>query len=286
MATTPLPVPSSIVSDQTKNMDTLSLVLSFIFGTVIGSFLNVVSLRFNTGTGIGGRSKCMSCGTTLTWRELVPLFSYTVQLGKCKKCKSKISWQYPLVEFVGGALFVLIFITFPPLSLLSGITTFLYVIASCLLLVMSAYDIKHKIIPDQFVYTFILISLINLCVGGTSLLHVPSISAFAAGPLLALPFALLWLVSKGTWMGLGDAKLVLGIGWFTGISLGINALILAFWIAAGVSVIWLFSTYKKFKSKTEIPFGPYLILGMYLVIVFHIQVIDIQLIKELLIAYL
>ena len=267
-------------------MDTLSLVLSFIFGTVIGSFLNVVSLRFNTGTGIGGRSKCMSCGTTLTWKELVPLLSFTMQKGTCRKCKSKISWQYPLVEFFAGVLFVLVFITYPPVTLLAGVTTFIYVLASCMLIVIAAYDIKHKIIPDKFVYSFVLLSLINLCIGGISWWHVPSISAIVAGPLLALPFALLWAVSEGRWMGLGDAKLVLGIGWFLGISLGVNALILAFWIAAAVSVIWLFVTYKRFKPRTEIPFGPYLILGMYLVLIFKIQLIDVSLIKQIVMAYL
>jgi len=262
-------------------MSSLPLVLSFIFGAVIGSFLNVVSLRFKTGTGIGGRSKCMSCGETLTWKELIPLFSFTVQKGACRKCKSKISWQYPLVEFFAGVLFVLIFLTFPPVSLLAGFTTLIYIFASCLLLVITAYDIKHKIIPDEFVYTFILLSLVNMSIGGSSLWHVPSISAFVAGPLLALPFALLFLVSKGKWMGLGDAKLVLGIGWFLGIGLGINALILAFWIAAVVSVIWMLATYERFKAKTEIPFGPYLILGMYLVLIFDVQLFDIGLIKEL-----
>lgn len=265
-------------------MDTFSLVLSFIFGTVIGSFLNVVSLRFNTGTGIGGRSKCMSCGKTLTWKELVPLFSFLAQRGSCRKCKSKISWQYPLVEFIAGAIFVLVFITFPPTTLLTGFTTLIYVIASCLLLVIAAYDIKHKIIPDQFVYAFVLLSLINLCVGGASWFHVPSISAFIAGPLLALPFALIWVVSRGKWMGLGDAKLVIGIGWFLGIAAGVNALVISFWIAAVISVIWLLATYKRFKTGTEIPFGPYLILGMYLVLIFKIQILDVAMIKEILLT--
>ncbi len=265
-------------------MDTLSLVLSFVFGTIIGSFLNVVSLRFNTGTGIGGRSRCMSCGMTLTWKELVPLFSFLAQKGSCKKCRSKISWQYPLVEFMAGILFVLVFITFPPLTLLSGVTTLIYMFMSCLMVVIAAYDIKHKIIPDQFVYTFIFVSLVGLCVGGSSWLHVPSISAFIAGPLLALPFALIWVLSRGRWMGLGDAKLVLGIGWFLGIAGGVNALVLSFWIAAVISVIWLFATYKRWQTGTEIPFGPYLILGFYLVLIFHVQVIDVAMIRELLLS--
>lgn len=266
-------------------MDSFSLILSFIFGAIVGSFLNVVSLRFNTGVTLGGRSKCMSCGTGLTWKELVPIFSFLFQRGACKNCKGKISWQYPLVEFIAGIIFVLIFIVFPPVSYLAGFQTLLYVIAACLLLVISVYDIKHKIIPDQFAYAFAGVALVSLFIGGQSWWHVPGYWALIAGPLLALPFALLWLVSRGQWMGFGDAKLMLGIGWMLGVAAGINALILSFWIAAVVSVIWLFVTYKKFKSKTEVPFGPYLILGMYLVLLFHVQVLDIDLLKEIIFSY-
>jgi prepilin signal peptidase PulO-like enzyme (type II secretory pathway) len=266
-------------------MDTLSIILTFIFGTIIGSFLNVVALRFNTGSTIGGRSKCLSCGKQLTWKELVPLFSFIFQRGACRKCKSKISWQYPLVEFCAGVIFVLIFFSFPPITPLATFTTVLYIFVTCLLLVISAYDIKHKIIPDEFVYAFILVTLISLCVGGGNWLHVPSIWAFLAGPLLALPFALLWVVSKGKWMGFGDAKLVLGIGWLLGLNGGGNAIILAFWIAAILSITWLLITYGKLKPRTEIPFGPYLILGMYLVLLFHIQVMDFALLKEILLSY-
>lgn len=262
-------------------MDTFSLILSFIFGAIVGSFLNVVALRFNTGMGIGGRSKCMSCGTSLTWKELIPLFSFAVQKGSCRKCKSKISWQYPLVEFIAGIIFVLLFFIFPPFSLVSAFTTFMYIVITCLLLVICVYDIKHKIIPDQFVYTFSVIALINLFIGGTSWFHVPSLSALLAGPILALPFALLWLVSKGSWMGLGDAKLTLGIGWLLGLNGGVNALVLSFWVATVVSVLWMFISNKGFKPKTEVPFGPYLILGMYLVLLFGIQVMDLSLIKEI-----
>lgn len=267
-------------------MDTLSLTLSFVFGAIIGSFLNVVSLRFNTGMTLGGRSKCLSCGTTLTWKELVPIASFMAQKGSCKKCKSKISWQYPLVEFVAGLLFVLVLVTYPPTSALAAVSTAVYLITACLLLVITAYDIKHKIIPDRFVYAFAAIALLGLFVGGSSWLHMPSWSALVAGPLLALPFALLWLVSRGTWMGLGDAKLTLGIGWLLGFSAGVNALVLAFWVAAVASVAWLFLVHRKFRPRTEIPFGPYLILGMYLVLLFRIQVLDMHLLKEIIQTYL
>jgi leader peptidase (prepilin peptidase)/N-methyltransferase len=266
-------------------VDTYFLLLSFIFGAIIGSFLNVVSLRFNTGVGLGGRSKCMSCGNSLTWKELIPIFSFAFQKGACKRCRSRISWQYPLIEFMAGAIFVLIFFTFPPISALAATTTLLYLIASSLLIVITVYDIKHKIIPDPLVYSFAAVSLISLFVGGAVWFHAPSWSALIAGPLLALPFALLWLLSKGTWMGLGDAKLVLGIGWLLGLNGGVNAVVLAFWIAAVISVAWLLITYKRFKPRTEVPFGPYLILGLYLVLLFHIQVLDVGLLRDILVSY-
>ena len=77
-------------------------------------------------------------------------------------------------------------------------------------------------------------------------------------------------------MGLGDAKLVLGIGWVLGLSAGISAIVLAFWIGAVASVAWMYIVFRKIKSRYEIPFGPYLILGMYLVLLFGIQVIDLR----------
>lgn len=252
-------------------MTTLSLALSFIFGTIIGSFLNVVSLRYNTGMGIGGRSRCFSCGKGLKWLELIPLVSFLVQKGACKKCKTKISWQYPLVEFVSGALFVLILLKFPPVDLISTITAAIYLFITCIMVVITVYDMKHKIIPDPLVYAFDLIALVSVFMHtGQSLFWT-----LIAGPLCALPFALIWFFSKGKWMGLGDAKLVLGIGWLLGLSSALSAITLAFWIGAGVSVLWMFVRFGKLRGRFEVPFAPYLILGMYLVLIFGISVINI-----------
>ncbi len=272
-------------------MDFLFLIIIFIFGTIIGSFLNVVSLRFNTGKTVGGRSVCMSCGKKLVWYELFPVLSYIFLGGVCSKCKTKISFQYPLVETITGFLFVLISIKILPISdLVLGLITFtnfnlfwfiFYLIITCILIVISIYDIKHKIIPDQFVYTFIILAFISIFIGQNSWFIVPSFNNLFAGPLLALPFALIWFISKGTWMGFGDAKLVLGIGWILGLGLGANAIILSFWIAALVSILWLLATRHTIQPRTEIPFGPYLIIGMYIVLFYKIQVIDFGLIKEI-----
>ncbi len=215
---------------------------------------------------LGGRSKCFSCNKTLTWTELFPVLSFILQKGACKKCKSKISWQYPIVEMVTGVLFAMIFYYFPPFSIAAGIETFFYLIITSILIVITIYDAKHKIIPNAWVYTFDAIALLHILLS-------PSIYDFLAGPIIALPFFLIWLVSKGKWMGLGDAKLLLGIGWTLGLIPAISAVILAFWIGAIISVLWMWVVFRKFKTRYEIPFGPYLILGMYLVLFFHYNVL-------------
>ncbi len=255
-------------------MDSTLLLFSFILGTIIGSFLNVVVYRYKTGMGLGGRSKCFTCDRTLTWVELFPIVSFLVQGGACKKCRSKISWQYPLVEAGTGILFALVLYAFPPLSIASAVTTLYYFIITGILVVITVYDAKHKIIPDPLVYTFSLLACLHLFISPTLTLVFPGLSALFAGPVLALPFFLLWLFSKGKWMGLGDAKLALGIGWVLGMSGGFSAIALAFWIGAIISVCWMLVTTKKFKPRYEIPFGPYLILGMYLVLFCNIEVFD------------
>lgn len=256
-------------------MQSFFLIFSFILGTLIGSFLNVVALRYNSGLTLRGRSKCFSCGKNLDWHELIPVASFLLQGGKCKSCKSKISWQYPIIELLAGILFISIFFYFPPTTIESGFLTIFYLFITCLLLIITIYDIKHKVIPDSLVYTFAIVSFAKLFISPELTFVLPQIWQVLAGPILASPFALMWLLSKGTWMGLGDAKLVLGIGWVLGISAGLSAIILAFWIGAIVSVMWMYIVFRKVKARYEIPFGPYLILGMYVVLLTGIKIIQI-----------
>jgi leader peptidase (prepilin peptidase)/N-methyltransferase len=271
------------LSRYNKNMEFIFYALMFLFGTAIGSFLNVVIFRHNTGMTLLGRSFCFSCRKELLWHDLMPLMSFLLLRGKCRFCKSKISGQYAAVEAVAGAVFALVLwkaggVQFLDAAFLQpgGFVHFLDISFSfvlwSILIIIGVYDLRHKIIPDFFAYSFAALALTKLVFLPQTFLFTPSLWDFLAGPILALPFALLWLVSRGRWMGFGDAKLTLGLGWFLGIQAGFVALILAFWIGSlvGVALILigklmrssLFS--KRVTMKSEIPFAPFLILGLFL----------------------
>ncbi|MDQ3014336.1 MAG: prepilin peptidase [bacterium] len=255
----------------------------FILGTAIGSFLNVVIYRYNTGMGVNGRSKCFSCGKTLQWYELIPVFSYVFLLGRCSECQSKISWQYPLVEFLTGLTFLAVYLAYFKQLFISTntILVLLYsLVAASIFIVILVYDVRHKIIPDGLVIMLSIISLIGLFISADLNIVLPAWSALLAGPILALPFAALWLLSQGRWMGLGDAKLALPMGWFLGLGYGLSAIMLAFWIGAAVGVA-LIAMEKllhrgNLSMKSEIPFAPFLIVGFAIVYFFNINIIHLS----------
>lgn len=242
-----------------------NLFIIFILGTIIGSFLNVVVLRYGTGLSyVTGKSKCFSCSKDLHWYELIPLFSFLMLSGKCLKCNSKISYQYPVVELITGIIFTLVFIKFGLTPLLP-----LYLAIVSVLIAMSVYDFKHKIIPDGMTLFFTILTLFVFFFTNSSseYLSFPLSLDILAGPILFAFFAFFWLVSGGRWMGFGDAKLAIGVGILLGFSGGVYAIMLAFWIGAIFSLIIIgLEKIKlaKFKlsMKSEIPFAPFIILGL------------------------
>lgn len=266
-------------------METIVPILIFFFGTIIGSFLNVVILRYRSGRGLGGRSACFTCDKKLGAAELVPIGSYLTQGGKCTGCGSKISLQYPVVEALTGFVFVALFFRFGyllmPSPILFAVLFAYFAFMLCLLIVMSVYDVRHKILPDRLTVLFASVAFIGMFFiqGDAIVLHIPKLSQFLAGILLPAPFTALWYVSKGKWMGLGDPKLMIGIGFLLGISSGIMAILLSFWIGAlfGVALLILAPLFAKGKIslKTAVPFGPFLALGTAVVVIFQLDLVSL-----------
>ncbi len=272
------------------------LAFILVFGTLIGSFLNVVILRYNTGKNLlslGSRSMCFCCGKQLSWYELIPVVSFIFLRAKCSGCKSKISWQYPFVELAMGALTLAIFLkNFHGIvgdASLFFLTIFQIAIWG-ILLVITVYDFRHKIIPDSMVFTFAFLALVVRFLFPDP--QISLMSAIVGGVVFFSFFGLLWFFSGGRWLGFGDAKLVLGVGLLLGFSGGLSALALSFWIGAAISILLIgFTKLMKLPSirkvvqrmglrttssiltmKSEIPFAPFIILGTLIVFFCHADV--------------
>ena len=249
----------------------LGLIVSFLLGAIIGSFLNVLILRYNTGRSLGGRSGCLSCGKKLRWSELIPIVSFLWQKGKCVGCRSRVSWQYPIVESSTGFLFALIFWSLAPTI---SLIIFYWLVAGASGFII-AYDWKHQIIPDRANYFLFGLAVLRVLFFGPSL-----IESVLTGLAFFLIFWALWYFSDGRWLGFGDAKLVLSLGLLLGASAGVTALCLAFWLGAiiGLTLIAfgrvskLLKLFKRYTMKSEVPFAPFLLLGAWLTILFQLNV--------------
>ncbi|QQG38224.1 MAG: prepilin peptidase [Candidatus Kaiserbacteria bacterium] len=250
----------------------MTAVFFALFGLIVGSFLNVLILRWGK-EGIGGRSRCPVCKRELAWFDLIPIFSWIFLRGRCRTCGARISIQYPLVEGATALTFALIGASPVPLTL----QLFALPIAA-LLIAIAVYDLYHTIIPDVWAYVAAVLSL-------AAALTAPAASDNAleivlSGPIAAAPLFLLWLVSRGRWMGLGDGKLALTLGWLLGFPAGLIAVFFAFVLGALVSVPLLLLSHApasgftptadsenrrpRFTMKSEIPFGPFLIASCFI----------------------
>lgn len=241
---------------------TIIYIFVFIFGTIIGSFLNVVILRLKKNKSIlKDRSHCPECKKNLNWYELIPIISFLIQLGKCRKCHKKISWQYPLVEFFTGSLFLLALIYQAPFYGVSSIVFFIFLlIISCFLIILFVYDLRFYLVPDIIIFPAIILTFIFdiylwLNAGTFSVFTSSIFAAIIAGGF----FLVLVLISKEKWMGKGDIFIGILIGLILGLPQIFVALFLAFWIGAIFSIILM--AIKKKNLKSKIPFGPFLVLA-------------------------
>ncbi|MBP6924161.1 MAG: prepilin peptidase [Candidatus Pacebacteria bacterium] len=261
----------------------LFITISFLYGVIIGSFLNVYIYRFHTGKSLSGRSHCLSCGTRLSWYELLPLVSYLGLRGKCRTCCSLIPSRYFIVELLTGVLFA-------ATSLISNdLIEILYLwIVSALLVVIAVYDIRHFIIPDAL--TFSLVGLIALWTLYRFWLGVPLVTLgtdiFAALAGVGF-FFFLWFISHGRWLGFGDVKLAFPLGLLVGAPYVFSMIVTSFWIGAVVSVtlvvlskfergkLYLRFATPKLTIKSVVPFAPFLIAGCLLVLFTHLNVLTL-----------
>lgn len=187
-----------------------------------------------------------------------------------------------MVEFATAVVFALVSwnMLAPFYAMYSLIDILLLLIALfvfSILIVIFVYDLYHKIIPDKFSLMFSVAAFIGLIITHQSaLLTFPYYLDLLAGPIFALPFYILWKVSNGRWIGLGDAKLAIGIGWFLGFSSGLSALALAFWVGAALSILLMYIPSilpKKHRLtwKSEVPFGPFLIFATLVIYLTHLD---------------
>jgi len=258
----------------------------FVLGLCIGSFLNCVIYRLEQEKSLKGRSFCPHCKHALSWQDLFPVFSFLFLLGKCRYCRAKISIQYPLVEIATGLIFLLIFSAQGANALgrpASGVgpaegwnflyTGLLFYVASALIIIF-VYDLKHYLIPDKILFPAIVTTFLYRLFGIWDLGFGNSagFSNFILAAIIASGFFfIIWLVSGGKWMGFGDVKLAVLMGFLLGLPNVLVALFLAFFFGAIIGLILM--VFNKKSLKSEIPFGPFLIVGTFLAMTWGSQII-------------
>ena len=227
----------------------------FVLGTVIGSFLNVVALRTVSGKKFyHGRSECIHCLSTINWFDNIPILSFLILKGKCRSCNQNISLQYPLVEFITGAVFMFFFIQY-----MDSQHLVIFLILSAMLILISVIDILEKSIYQSHLYILLALTIIfRIFVEPIGNLIDLFYGPLAFGGFLSL---LRWVggkIYKKEAMGIGDVKLAVVLGFMLSLQLAIVALYISF-ISASLLGVYLIAS--KRKSERIIPFAPFLSLG-------------------------
>lgn len=232
-------------------MEPLLYSIVFLYGIVIGSFLNVLIYRIPRNESfVVSRSHCMSCGYQLKWYDLVPIFSYLLLKGKCRKCQKKISVQYPIVEAVNGILYLVVFAV-------NGwqITSIIYCIFTSLLIVLSVIDFRTYEIPKGINIAIGILGIVTIAFDIANWLNY--VIGFCSVSLFLM---LLFLLSKGRAIGGGDIKLMAA----SGLVIGWKANILAFFLACLLGSIIHTVRMKLTKEDHVLALGPYLAMGIFI----------------------
>lgn len=239
---------------------TIYPVFAFVFGMVVGSFLNVCICRLpKSESVVSPPSHCPHCSYQIRWYDNIPLVSYLLLRGKCRGCGAHISLQYPLVELLNGVLTLFLFLRFGP--------TFAFAVLFLLcsaLVVITFIDIEHQIIPDEISLSGIVVGFVlSFFLKGHTWLNSLLGILLGGGSLLLVAYIYQRLTGKDG-MGGGDIKLLAMMGAFLGWK-SIPFIIFASSLVGslvGITIMLL----KKKDSKLAIPFGPYLAFAAVLYI--------------------
>jgi len=264
------------------------IIIFFIVGLIIGSFLGAVNYRLKTAEDIVfQRSHCPNCKKKIRWYDNLPLLSFVVLWGQCRDCREKISWKYPAIEILTGILFAAVAWQFlgawglaaSPDKIFTGgdiIEMSFWLFTVCYLVLIFFHDYDFMLIPDAAVYPAIAVTLIYQYWKylesplGIASLKAPITSALLAAFAAALFFFLLIWISKGKWIGGGDVKLGFLAGLIVGWPKILFVLFLAYMIGAIASLVLIGAKYKTWKS--QVPFGPFIVSGILIVMFFSDQI--------------
>ena len=232
-------------------------IIIFLFGITVGSFLNVLIYRIPKREDfVKTRSHCMSCGYLLEWYDLIPLFSWLTLRGKCRKCKSKISVQYPLIEALNGTLWLITYLLFD-----LGITTLLYCLLISSLIALSVIDFRTYEIPVGFNVFILVLGTIRLIY--EYIMDHNSWPEYIIGLVsVSVPLLLIFYATKGRGIGGGDVKLMGAAG----LLLGWKLVILAFFLGCLLGSVIHIARMKISGESHVLAMGPYLSAGIIIAI--------------------
>ena len=248
-------------------MEICLLIIIFVLGLCFGSFVNMLTYRIEIRYGMNKpitkkqetnkkRSYCDYCGRQLNWYENIPVVSWMIQKGKTRCCQKKLPVLYPIVEIATGLLFLIYESRFMIQE--SNIILWILGLVIIVFLVFSGvFDLKYMILPD-FSTGILVSSALVLWFSG----HFGDWN-YLLSSILSFGFlGFLYLITKKRGMGFGDVKLAIFMGLFLGYPKIIVAFYVAFVVGAIISLVLIIS--KKATRKTQIPFGPFLILGTFI----------------------
>ncbi len=250
-------------------------ILSFILGASIGSFTQVIATRLHVAPIIKGRSKCLSCGEALRASDLIPIVSYFLLRGRCRYCRTPYGISSVIIESIFGLVFLGLYhfiLKDAPTLATSSWWLVYYSLLFIVLGVMALYDRAHSYIPIPFLASFLVLMLVMF---GFRLSSSTTIETAVAPLVTALPFLLVWLLTKGKGVGFGDVILFFGVGAFFGIYEGLAVFILSVWMGAIVGLYYKYVVAKNTSKTTAMPFVPFIVFSFLIVLFTGIDIFSI-----------